>query len=329
MKKALSLLLTAAMLLTMIAALAVTPVSAKLADTSAERTPLNVTFQSGSENYCICDNCKNLNAPVDWSFIFDTTNTTRKFVRAESDFTIIGKFDQPTKITSFVLNSNFYPSRMNALTVQFSADGGNTWSIGYTLQEDNTTFGTGTKQIEIPTPGDDTAYTHVKLFYSLATKASNTTYIEMDVYWVAFYNEVAKADQLIQASTHKITSKDGLQNGEKFFNFYNTDMVMTTGKTNPDDLIQGKLDKPTVLSDIYVRYHSAYMNNTVIKASVDGVTWNTIVTMNGQWGNANNGASQKIAHFHVTDTTAYNYISFFYSLYNLNNIVSIICFYII
>jgi hypothetical protein len=50
------------------------------------------------------------------------------------------------------------------------------------------------------------------------------------------------------------------------------------------------------------------MNNTIIKASVDGVNWNTIVTMQGIWNNCQNKAAKKTAHFRVNDDTAYNYI---------------------
>ena len=303
MKKALTLLLTAAMLLTMLSVLTVAPVSAE--ETAAPaRTPLKVTFQSASENYCMCDSCKTITTPVDWSYAFDLTNNTRKFIRDNEDMWIIGKFEQPTAITSFVIDNNFYPSRMNGWNIQFSTDGQN-WTVGYTLQEDNTQFGTGRRLIEIPTPYDNTQYSYVRLFMS---KSMNSNYVEADFYWVAFYNEADKADQLIEASLHKVTSVDGFANAEKFFDFRNTQLLKTGGTTNPDNIVEGKLSRPTVLSDIYVKFNGARMNGTLIKASVDGVNWTTITSIGGIWANCNNNAANKIAHFHVTDTTAYNYI---------------------
>ena len=304
MKKALSLLLTVAMLLTMIAALTVSPVSAEEPATP-ERTPLKIELVSASTNLH-----NNTSTVVNWNGIFDPTSTTRHYARTSNDIEIVGKFEQPTQVTSVVLRNQFYRSRMNTVVVQFSVDGTN-WTIGYTLQEVRDTPDVEC-DVEITTPGDDTLYNYIRIFKSKAvgegSYSDGTKWIELDLQRVVAYNDGSNAKQLIQASTHKITSSDGLTNGDKFFDYYNTKLVQTGGSENPNNLIEGKLDKPTVLSEILVRYDGARMNGTIIKASVDGVTWNTLVTMNGQWGNANNSASQKIGHFHVNDTTAYNYI---------------------
>ena len=132
----------------------------------------------------------------------------------------------------------------------------------------------------------------------------------MDILWAAFYYEPAKADQLIEASLLKVTApQGGFSNAESFFDFSNyTTISQNTGNVYPCDMVEGKFDHPTVLSDVYVNFKDASMNSTIIKASVDGVNWNTIVTMQGIWNNCQNTATRKTAHFRVNDDTAYNYI---------------------
>lgn len=266
------------------------------------RTPLEVEFVSSTTN------THSDNTVTDFSNIFDPAHTGRIYARTATDIEIIGKFKEPTQITSVVFRNQFYRKRLNGVTFQFSVDGTN-WTIGYTLQEGNDAKN-GACDVEIETPADDTLYSYVKIFKSkvLDEGGANEDWIELDVQHIRFYNDSDNAAQLIEAKYEKTLTAADTVNIEKFFTYSNRENCMVKGNKKPDPLIMGSFEKPTVLTDVFVRYNQAAVNSTYIEASVDGESWTRVAALSYFWGNAKNGASSTVAHVHVTDTNAYNYV---------------------
>ena len=302
MKKHVSFLLALAMILAML------PMLGSIS--SAEeptRTPLNVSFVRASAN--VHSDGKTVN----WSTIFDPNSTTRHYARTTTDIEIIGQFEQPTQITSVVLRNNYYRNRMVGTVVQFSTDGTN-WSVGYTLQEVRDAKD-GACDVEIPIPEDGTLYSYVRIYKSVKMddakqlyNDANGKYIELDLLRIVFYSEPTTAPNLIEARYEKTVTTNPNENLEKLFTFSNKEHCRVTGKNYPDTLVIGSFDKPTVITDIFLRYDQAYINHTAIEASVDGETWVQIAKASNFWGNASNSAGTTIGHIHVFDENAYSYV---------------------
>lgn len=294
MKKILSFILTAVMLLSMIPAFAVSA----SAETAA-RTPLNVEFVSSTENYHGEET-----TPKDLSIIFNPANATRTGLMSTTDIEVIGKLSEPTQITSFVIRSHYYRDRVTGMVVSFSTDG-ETWTKGYTLQETRTK--TGVEDVEIKTPDDTTKYSYVRISKKALLGDAATNTIWFDIHHIVFYSETESAPSTVKAVHYKTLTTATSENLDKFFDYSNTTLCGVSGRTK-EPLIVGKLDEPTIITDVYISYNAAYMNNTSIEASVDGEAWVEIAKAGGLWGNAGNTASSTIAHLHVSDTNVYKYV---------------------
>ena len=311
MKKTVSLLLTVALLLAMLAAFAVAPVSAE----EAERTPLAVEFVSGKvyENGAeIACNTTTLGKYYsDFKNIFDTNNKTRitPFLKQGMTMEVVGKFAQPTRVTSAVFNILGGGKRMDGVTVLLSKDGVN-WETAATAFYDGKL--TNYTKPELPLLVSEEEYNYVKVFKSgnHINENSNTgTYF--DVYWVCFYNEEPTVD-VIEATYTKTLSSAENANVSGIFDLQNKTVSSVSG-TAKEDLVEGKLAHPTVIQGFYFSYSAAVSNHTLIYASVDGVTWKQIGYLGNIWGNVTNpvdgdGGIGYIAVTDPTDTTAYNYI---------------------
>ena len=285
----------AAILLSMLPTLVIDSAAAE-----GERTPLKVEFVSSTSNIH-----QGETTPKDLSKVFDPTNTTRTGLQSSTDIEIIGKLSEPTQITSFVVRSHYYKNRAQGIVVSFSEDG-TTWTKGYTMQEDRGAKD-GLTDIEISTPDDATKYSYVRVSKDALLGDAAVGVIWFDIHFVIFYSEPETA-----ASTVKVTHKETLtqastQNLDKFFSYSNTDLCAVLG-AKAEALMTGKLEQPTVVSDIYISYTLARTNHTSIEGSVDGETWTLLAKAGGFVGNAGNDADQTILHIKVNDTTAYKYL---------------------
>ena len=298
MKKILSFILTAVMLMSMIPAFAVS--------TGAEgttRTPLSVEFVSSTDNY-------HDGALIDFTKVFDTTNSARIAGQFSDNVEIIGKISEPAQITSFVIRSHYYRERVTGMVVSFSVDG-TTWTKGYTLQEVRGAT-TGVEDVEVTTPNDNTKYNYVKISKAIGIGDDNagSGKLWFDIHHVAFYSETEMASSTVKVSHRETLTTATSENLDKFFDYSNTTLCSVAGATK-EALIVGKLEEPTILTDIYISYdlaNAARINHTSVEASVDGETWVEVARARGFWGNSGNAASTAVAHLHVTDTTAYKYV---------------------
>ena len=299
MKKRISLSLVAAMLFALVAMFAVAPASA--ADAS---TPLAVTHVSATENLN-----DDKGDPIDWSKVWNPSNTTRLGVRFNENVEMVGKLNTPSRITKITICNQYYSTRSNNIIISFSTDGEN-WTNAITLlgiPDVRKTANTYTLPVV-----DDTEYSYVKLSKPVALKetkgesSSANDSIWFDLRWVAFYCDTESVPTPVKVN--HISAMDGAP--ATIANIWNPDNAAscnfnTSGKNG--ELIRGSFEAPTVLTDIYVKLlyptYNARMNHMIFEGSNDGETWKEVARTNGTLGNAGN-----IVHLRVTDTTPYKYI---------------------
>ena len=293
MKKRISLSLVAAMLFALVAMFAVAPASA--ADAS---TPLAVTHVSATENL---DNDGG-NA-IDWSKVWDPSNTTRLGAHFNEDVEMIGKLTTPSRITKITICNQYYSTRSNNIVISFSTDG-ETWTNAITLLGiPNVRKTANTYTLPVV---DDTEYSYVKLSKPVALNDGGSGYIYFDLRWVAFYCDTESVPA--PAKVNHISAMDGAP--ATIANIWNPDNATscnfnTSGKNG--ELLRGSFEAPTVLTDIYAKLlypsYNARMNHMIFEGSNDGETWKEVARTNGTLANAGN-----IVHLRVTDTTPYKYI---------------------
>ena len=293
MKKRISLSLVAAMLFALVAMFAVAPASA--ADAS---TPLAVTHVSATENL---DNDGG-NA-IDWSKVWDPSNTTRLGARFNENVEMIGKLTTPSRITKITICNQYYSTRSNNIVISFSTDG-ETWTNAITLLGiPNVRKTANTYTLPVV---DDTEYSYVKLSKPVALNDGGSGYIYFDLRWVAFYCDTESVPT--PAKVNHISAMDGAP--ATIANIWNPDNAAscnfnTSGKNG--ELIRGGFETPTILTDIYVKLlypsYNARMNHMIFEGSNNGETWKEVARTNGTLANAGN-----IVHLRVTDTTPYKYI---------------------
>ena len=295
MKKTFSFILAIIMLSSMIPAFSV-PSSAQ----TDMRVPLSVEFVSSTANVHSGET-----EPRDLSKVFDPTNTVRTGLACSTDIEIIGRLSEPMQITSFVVRSEYYRNRVNGIVVSFSEDG-TSWTKGYTLQEARG-VNDGRVDIEIPTPDDTTKYSYVRVSKASLLGDAGENLIWFDIHFVIFYSEPDRATSTVKANYGETLTQASTQNLDKFFDYSNKELcAVLGGKT--EALMTGKLEQPTVVSDIYLSYTLARANHTAIEGSVDGKDWTQLAKVEGFVGNAQNDAAQTILHIKVEDATAYKYL---------------------
>lgn len=266
----------------------------------AERTPLKVEFVSSSSNVQ-----QGETEPKDLSTVFDPTSNVRTGLASSTDVEVIGRLSEPTQITSFVVRSYYYRDRAQGIVVSFSKDG-NSWTKGYTMQEVRDVTD-GLVDIEIPTPDDTTKYSYVRVSKSALLGDAGTNVTWFDINFIAFYSEPERAKSTVKAEYQETLTQASTQNLDKLFDYSNTELCEVLG-TKTEALVTGKLEHPTIVSDIYLSYTLARANQTAIEGSVNGEDWVQIAKVGGFVGNAQNDAEQTILHIKVEDTTAYKYL---------------------
>ena len=296
MKKRICLCLVATLLFALVAVF-----PAMAADSP---TPLAVTHVSASVNLN-----DNKGAPIDWSKVWNPSNTTRLGTRFNENVEMIGKLNTPSRITKITICNQYYSTRSNNIVISFSTDGEN-WTNAITLLGIPNVTGTA-NTYSLPVV-DETVYSYVKLSKPVALKetkgesSSANDSIWFDLRWVAFYCDTESVPA--PAKVNHISAMEGAP--ATIANIWNPDNAAscnfnTSGKDG--ELIRGGFETPTILTDIYVKLlypsYNARMNHMIFEGSNDGETWKEIARTNGTLENAGN-----IVHLRVTDTTPYKYI---------------------
>ena len=296
MKKRICLCLVATLLFALVAVF-----PAMAADSP---TPLAVTHVSASENLN-----DDKGDPIDWSKVWNPSNTTRLGVRFNENVEMVGKLNTPSRITKITICNQYYSTRSNNIIISFSTDG-ETWTNAITLLGIPNVTGTA-NTYSLPVV-DETVYSYVKLSKPVALKetkgesSSANDSIWFDLRWVAFYCDTESVPTPVKVN--HISAMDGAP--ATIANIWNPDNAAscnfnTSGKDG--ELIRGGFETPTILTDIYVKLlypsYNARMNHMIFEGSNDGETWKEIARTNGTLGNAGN-----IVHLRVTDTTPYKYV---------------------
>ena len=293
MKKLLSIMLLACMTLGIIPAF-------MIAANGSTSTPLGVTHVSMSKNYH-----ENKGDAVNWALAWNSSNTTRVVGQIDEDFYVIGKFDAPTRVTDLTLCISYYSARCNGINISLSVDGTD-WVDVATVMNRNFNQNEGKIHISTPAAGD-TKYEYVKVWRKVDTHNGAVVSMWVDFMWIAFYDNSAsdgKAFVEVEHVSAASTAQTGIGN---VWDFSNTSTYKVTG-TAKGEVLRGKFEYPTVLSDIYIKKEdaSAHMNHTAIEASVDGENWVEIVKISSD--NMNTMNLGKVLHVSVSDTTMYNYV---------------------
>ena len=296
MKKRICLCLVATLLFALVAVF-----PAMAADSP---TPLAVTHVSATENLN-----DDKGDPIDWSKVWNPSNTTRLGTRFNENVEMIGKLNTPSRITKITICNQYYSTRSNNIIISFSTDGEN-WTNAITLlgiPDVRKTANTYTLPVV-----DDTEYSYVKLSKPVALKetkgesSSANDSIWFDLRWVAFYCDTESVPTPVKVN--HISAMDGAP--ATIANIWNPDNAAscnfnTSGKNG--ELIRGGFETPTILTDIYVKLlypsYNARMNHMIFEGSNNGETWKEVARTNGTLANAGN-----IVHLRVTDTTPYKYI---------------------
>ena len=292
MKKIICCVLSVCMIFGMLPLLAFSGVA-------ASATPLKVTPLSMSENYH-----QNLtsNAPVNWALGWNANNTTRAVGQIDEDFYMIGKFDQPTRVTNFVLCISYYGARCEGMNVSLSTNGSDWVDVATVM---NQIFNETNGKIQISTPAaGDTKYEYVKVWRDVEYHNGSIVTMWVDFMWIAFYDDSTLYDRDFIDVSHVSSSANAVAGIENAWDFSNATTYRVAGAAT-GEMMRGKLKYPTVLSDIYIKKESgsAHYNHTAIEASVDGVTWIEIAKIT-----ANTMYLGNVMHLPVSDTTPYNYV---------------------
>lgn len=285
MKKILCAFLATVMLAMMIPAFALTA-SAEEGELTGR---LNVTHVSASDT------------TKDWSKMWDITNTTRLGYQFDNALEFVGKFDKPTKVTLFVISSQYYNSRMNGIKVYFSADGENWDSAAVSISGLNNTV-SGNLQFNYPISIDE-EYSYVKIAKDTAN--SNSKY-EFDIQWVAFYNNPREANNNYE-KVYAVSqdSNAGKKNASVLWDYSNETAVAWGNSNTGKVMITGEFATPTVIKDIYFKLQSgsgARNEFVSIEASTDGSSW-TKIAQSGKVGNAYTDIV-----LHSNSKTAYKFV---------------------
>ena len=72
------------------------------------------------------------NRPIDWSKVWNPSNTTRLGVRFNENVEMVGKLNTPSRITKITICNQYYSTRSNNIIISFSTDGEN-WTNAITL----------------------------------------------------------------------------------------------------------------------------------------------------------------------------------------------------
>ena len=296
MKKRICLCLVATLLFALVAVF-----PAMAADSP---TPLAVTHVSASVNLN-----DDKGDPIDWSKVWNPSNTTRLGTRFNENVEMIGKLNTPSRITKITICNQYYSTRSNNIVISFSTDGEN-WTNAITLLGIPNVTGTA-NTYSLPVV-DETVYSYVKLSKPVALKetkgesSSANDSIWFDLRWVAFYCDTESVPA--PAKVNHISAMEGAP--ATIANIWNPDNAASCSfNTNNQkgELIRGSFEAPTVLTDIYAKLlypdNNARMNHMIFEGSNDGETWKEVARTNGTLENAGN-----IVHLRVTDTTPYKYI---------------------
>ena len=308
MRRTLHLILTVAVLLTCIPSTVVFAADANATPLSVELVSAKA-FVNGAE---VASDQTNLGQFFyGWTPIFNPNNVTTRvtpFLKENTTIEVVGRFSEPTVISEMVFRTLGGGARLNGVVVMFSADGTN-WTQGFTLQNENAP---AQSDVKISIPSDPIAYQYVKIFKSGNIQNETLGGVKgnyLDVYHVRFYGASASAQsQIVEAVYESTLTTATSLNLNKFFDYGNADICTVSGAVNPDALVVGRFEHPTVISDVYIHYYGASANWTKVLASTDGVTWVQIAQMTGMWANAANPAVKTVGHMPVNDTTAYSYI---------------------
>lgn len=315
MKRSLSILLTFAMLVAMLAAFATVPAQA-----AGSSDPLSVSFVSAQAykgGVAEESNTSTLGTYFkgQWKDLFNpnhTSSSTRltAFLEADETVEVIGKLAEPSEITKIVFRVGAKnKSRLCGLVVMFS-ENGTDWTKGITMQADKDASANWA-DFPVSLVSDGTKYSYVKLFKSGAHVDESLSGVKgsyVDLLHIRFYDEGDSAKTMIEASYEETLTSATSENLDKFFTVGNRDVAFVSGNIKPDNLVVGKLSHPTVITDLYLSYFGASVNWTKVYGSVDGSSWVEIAQLTGLYGNANNTATDAIAHLEVTNTTAFNYV---------------------
>ena len=295
MKKRICLCLVATLLFALVAVF-----PAMAADSP---TPLAITHVSATENLN-----DDKGDPIDWSKVWNPSNTTRLGSRFNENVEMVGKLNTPSRITKITICNQYFSTRSNNIVISFSTDGEN-WTNAITLLGIPNVTGTA-NTYSLPVV-DETVYSYVKLSKPVALKETKglsgaTDSIWFDLRWVAFYCDTESVPTPVKVN--HISAMEGAP--ATIANIWNPDNAAscnfnTSGKNG--ELIRGGFETPTILTDIYVKLlypsYNARMNHMIFEGSNDGETWKEVARTNGTLGNAGN-----IVHLRVTDTTPYKYI---------------------
>ena len=297
MKKRISLSLVAAMLFALVAMFAVAPASA--ADSP---TPLAVTHVSASENLN-----DDKGDPIDWSKVWNPSNTTRLGACFNEDVEMVGKLTAPSRITKITICNQYYSTRSNFITVSFSTDG-ETWTNAITLVDiPSVTRTANTYTLSVL---DDTEYSYVKLSKPVALKEAKGTSgkydsIWFDLRWVAFYCDTESVPTPVKVN-HISAMNGAPTNIANLWNPGNTASCNVNTNSQKGEVVRGSFENPTILTDIYIKLNSSYkgrMRDVVLEVSNDGEPWKEMVRPTEKFEKGGN-----IIHIQVTDATPYKYV---------------------
>ena len=315
MKKFISILLVAVMLLAMVPSLCVSAAPAMPALPEGNR--LDVEHVSATQNKCTlndglvtdsCDHVSHASTPyATWSKIWDVTNTYRLGYQFSEPIEIVGKFKEPTQVTDVVFCSQYYASRTNGIKVYLSTDNKD-WKEVVTVSGQSAAGWYKFIQYEIDAQG--AAYSYIKITQTLAD--GNGKY-QFDCPWVAVYDNSAaniidnltgKLNVTHQSATTNVFDSATID-WSKVWNDKNTDRLGYEFSNAVE--IVGKFDEATRVSDIVfnsVYYHSR-MNGVTVSLSVDGNQWTEALTIKGQSGES---SYRQIGFSLNSGHVQYNYI---------------------
>lgn len=290
MKKVLSLLLTAVMLLALIPSVLF---SANADDTGTQIAsswsdfvyPEGVRIIQGKVTSATSVYCTSNNRMVDLSAVplngVFLSNPVGARVgdmdgsgeAVATDVCIVGEFPQAERVSAFVIKNNRWMGRINNFRVSFSQDG-QTWTeiVTFTnVAHGSTAVDTALLYI-LPTSLANVAYQYVKI-----EKTNDIVGQWIGLSGIAFLNGTTVRDSRLVKATHTES--------------YNNDFVACWNGTNTTQLnnteanvvryTSAKLEAPTVIDQIAIDFgpQGARLRTSKLYGSVDGILWEEIAAL--------------------------------------------------
>ena len=302
MKKTVSLLLLLTMLVLSVPMVTLNVIA-------ADATPLTVTHVSCTENYS-----QNKGEAVDWRGGWDwskenSKDSGRLTGQFDEDFEMVGKFSEPTHITSVTLCSQYYNSRMNGIRVYASEDSEN-WVELFVLSDLSGTAWFNEISVNVSAIAGEKEYLYVKVSKPLNVKdtkfgdSSTNNAVYVDFRWVAFYNDPTEAKTFSEV-THISASSSANAGIEAAWNFSNTTICRVPGNVK-EEVMRGEFRYPTEITEIFIKLpaYQDRINHTAFEMSVDGETWKEVARITGGYK-----LPGEVIRLSVSDTaTPYKYV---------------------